>query len=65
MFVFDGCMTGRRSGVLIFFDSEPERIFLRLRREVRGKKVVGAEEEEEFFEINMEDNMEIYYEEEE
>ena len=57
-------MTGRRSGASTSFDSEPERTFLRLRREARGKKVVGAEEEEEFFEPNMEDNMENHHEEE-
>ncbi|RAV23869.1 hypothetical protein DQE84_18645, partial [Staphylococcus warneri] len=57
-------MTGRRSGALIFFDSESERIFLRLRREVRGKRVVGVKEEEEYFELHMEENMENIYEEE-
>ena len=43
-------MTGRRSGVSTSSDSEPERTFLRLKREARGKRVVGAEEEEEYFE---------------
>ena len=51
-------MTGRRSGTSTSFDSEPERTFLRLRREARGKRVVCAEEEEEYFETNMEENLE-------
>ena len=61
-------MTGRRSGASTSFDSEPERTFLRLRREAREKRVVGAEEEEEhfeeYFEPNMEENMENHHEEE-
>ncbi|KAL4329612.1 hypothetical protein AHAS_Ahas13G0317500 [Arachis hypogaea] len=57
-------MTRRRSRASTSFDSEPKRTFLRLRREARGKKVVGAEEKEEFFETNMEDNMENHHEEE-
>ena len=57
-------MTERRSGASTSFDSEPERTFLRLRREARGKRVVGAEEEEEYFETNMEENMENQHEEE-
>ena len=57
-------MTGRRSGASTFFNSEPERTFLRLRREARGKGVVGAEEEEEYFEPNMEENLENNHEEE-
>ena len=61
-------MTGRRSGASTSFDSEPERTFLRLRREVKEKRVVGAEEEEEhfeeYFEPNMEENMENHHEEE-
>ena len=55
-------MTGRRSGASTFFDSEPERTFLRLRREAKEKRVVGAEEEEEhceeYFETTMEDHRE-------
>ena len=62
MLVLVGCMTGRRRGASTSFDSEPERTFLRLRREAREKRVVGAEEEEEhfveYFEPNMEENME-------
>ena len=61
-------MTGRRSGASTSFDSEPERTFLRLRREAKEKRVVGAEEEEEhfeeYFEPNMEENMENHHEEE-
>ena len=57
-------MTGRRSGASTSFDSEPERTFLRLRREARGKRVVGAEEEEEYFEPDMDENMENHHEEE-
>ena len=57
-------MTRRRSGASTSFDSEPERTFLRLRREARGKRVVGAEEEEEYFELDMEENMENIHEEE-
>ena len=57
-------MTGRRSGALTSFDSEPERTFLRLRREAREKRAIGAEEEEEHFELNMERNMENQHEEE-
>ena len=57
-------MTGRRSGASTSFDSEPERTFLRLRREARGKRVVNAEEEEEYFEPKMDENMENHHEEE-
>lgn len=55
-------MTGRRKETSTSFDSEPERTFLRLRREARGKRVVGAEEAEEYFDITMEDNMENHHE---
>jgi len=55
-------MTGRRSGASTSFDSEPKRTSLRLRREARGKRAVGAEEEEEYFETNMEENMENNHE---
>ena len=57
-------MTGRRSGASTSFDSEPERTWFRLRREARGKRVVGAEEEEEYFELDMDENMENHHEEE-
>ena len=50
-------MIGRRSGASTSFDSEPERTLWRLRREARGKGVVGAEEEEEYFETNMEEKL--------
>jgi len=55
-------MTGRRKVTSTSFDSELERTFLRLRREARGKRVVGAEEEEEYFDITMEDDMENHHE---
>ena len=55
-------MTGRRGGASTSFDSEPERTFLRLRREAKEKHVVGAKEEEqhceEYFETTMEDHRE-------
>ena len=52
-------MTGRREGASTSFDSEPERTLWRLRREARGKRIIGAEEEEEeYFEPNMEENLE-------
>ena len=57
-------MTGRRSGASTSFDSEPERTFLRLRREARGKRVVSAEKEEEYFEPDMDKNMKNHHEEE-
>ena len=57
-------MIRRRSGASTSFDSEPERTLRRLRREARGKKVVGAEEEEEYFEPDMEENMENHHKEE-
>ena len=49
-------MTGRKEGISTSFDSEPERTLWRLRREARGKRIIGVEEaEEEYFEHNMEE----------
>ena len=64
LFALIGYMTGRRSGASTSFDYEPERTFLRLKMEAKRKRVVGAEEEEEYFETNMEENMENHHEEE-
>ena len=47
-------MIGSR-GVSTSFDSEPERTFLRLRRDARGKGVVGEEELEEDLDTIMEE----------
>ncbi|XP_016206527.1 uncharacterized protein LOC107646899 [Arachis ipaensis] len=55
------CMIGRRE-VSTSFDSELERTFLRLRREARRKKAIGAEEEEEDLDVTMEDDMENHHE---
>ncbi|QHN86618.1 uncharacterized protein LOC110263426 [Arachis ipaensis] len=50
-------MTGRRGETSTSFDSVPERTFLRLRREARGKGVVGEEELEEDLDIVMEEEV--------
>ena len=55
-------MTGRRSGASTSFDSEPERTFLRLRRKARGIRVVGAKEEDEYFETTMKEKLTIMLE---
>ena len=50
-------MTGRRSRASTSFDSEPERTFLRLRREARGKGIVGEELVEEDLRTTMDDEV--------
>ncbi|XP_015968340.1 uncharacterized protein LOC107491922 [Arachis duranensis] len=49
--------SGRRGGTSSSFDSEPERTFLRLRREARGKGIVGEEPVEEDLTTTMEDEV--------
>ncbi|XP_016164713.1 uncharacterized protein LOC107607256 [Arachis ipaensis] len=46
-----------RKGASTSFDSEPERTFLRLRREVRGKEVIGEEGLEEDLDVTMEEEV--------
>ncbi|XP_057760563.1 uncharacterized protein LOC130980939 [Arachis stenosperma] len=48
-------MTGRSGETSSSFDSEPEKTFLRLRREARGKGIVGEEPVEKDLTTTMED----------
>ncbi|XP_057755804.1 uncharacterized protein LOC130974986 [Arachis stenosperma] len=50
-------MTGRRGETSSSFDSEPERTFLRLRREARGKGIIGEEPVKEDLTTTMDDEV--------